>query len=188
VQIFLIGPSGSGKDTQAQLICKKYDLHWVSIGSLLRKRMLLKDELGLHIQKNIEEGNLVEWAILKTLVSEELNLHPKNYIWTGFPRKVEQAVECDKMLQNSAHKLDLVINLNVDKETSKSRIKHRIENDKNVRIDDVMMESVNKRLSWFYSSIDGIRSYYIRTNRFVDIDGSKSIEDVFKDIITVINK
>ena len=52
--ILLLGKSGSGKGTQAELLAKKFNLVYLSTGNLLRKRLRQNDFIGNHI---INEGS-----------------------------------------------------------------------------------------------------------------------------------
>lgn len=182
MQIFIIGVSGAGKDTQAKLISKEYDLHWLSIGQILRDRSNVGDELGIDIKYKIDKGELVEWDMLKEVVKDELELYPSNFVWTGFPRLVKQALECDNMLINSPFQINLVINLRIPDEASQDRIIKRLQTSTLVREDDRKFEAIQKRIETYKRSIGDIRTYYQGTNRFIDIDGMQTIPEVFESI------
>ena len=188
MQLFLIGPSGSGKDTQAKLLAEHYHLHWVSIGEVLRKRALITDEFGTIIKNTIDSGELLSWEYLKTVMQNEIELYPNNFIWTGFPRVLEQAKEFDETMKHDTVKLELVINLNISDELTQQRIFHRKNVNVNVREDDKNESLVQKRIDWYKNNISQIKEYYINSNRLVEVDGSRSIREVFHDIVNEIDK
>ncbi|MEI7603728.1 MAG: nucleoside monophosphate kinase [bacterium] len=182
MQIFLIGPSGSGKDTQAKLISQEYNLHWMSVGDLLRHRMLVDDEHGRLIASILNAGELVDWAHLLPIIKEEITKYPKNYIWTGFPRTLEQAVDFDELVKDDENRLDLVINLSLSEEITKSRIENRKNTDQNVREDDKNDEIIQRRMNWYKDSINQIEDYYNETGRLMSVDASRDIPTVFEEI------
>ena len=47
MKIVLLGPPGSGKGTQANIICEKYNLPHISTGDIFRSNLANKTELGL---------------------------------------------------------------------------------------------------------------------------------------------
>ena len=57
MNIILFGPPGSGKGTQADLICEKYNLLHISTGDLLRSEIKSKSDFGKGIQEIIDSGN-----------------------------------------------------------------------------------------------------------------------------------
>ena len=50
MNIVIFGPPGAGKGTQSNFIVKKFHLHQLSTGELLRKEIQNKTELGLQIE------------------------------------------------------------------------------------------------------------------------------------------
>lgn len=182
MQLFLIGSSGTGKDTQAKLISEYFNLHWMSVGDVLRKRSLDNDKTGLYIKSIIDTGELLDWDNLKPIIDNQLARRPYDFIWTGFPRIVEQAEYFDELVSNSRYKLDFVINLTLSEEIIQKRIEYRKNTDTNVREDDKDTELIKKRMNWYKENIDMIRNYYSKTNRFIDIDASADIPTVFESI------
>ena len=59
MNIIIFGPPGAGKGTQSSFIVKKYKLHQLSTGELLRKEIKEKTKLGQQIESKINSGNLV---------------------------------------------------------------------------------------------------------------------------------
>ena len=56
LNIILLGRSGSGKGTQAELLMKKFALVNVNVGDTLRKLTKRKDKFGKTVLKTISNG------------------------------------------------------------------------------------------------------------------------------------
>mgnify|MGYP001432015098 CR=1 FL=1 len=59
MNIVIFGPPGAGKGTQSNFIVKKFKLHQLSTGELLRKEIKDETSLGAQIKSIINAGNLV---------------------------------------------------------------------------------------------------------------------------------
>jgi adenylate kinase len=64
MNIVIFGPPGAGKGTQSNFIVKKFNLHQLSTGELLRKEIKDKTNLGKQISSIINTGNLVSDEIV----------------------------------------------------------------------------------------------------------------------------
>ena len=58
MRIILLGPPGAGKGTQAQLICKRYNIPQISTGDMLRAAIREGTELGLQAKSVMDGGGL----------------------------------------------------------------------------------------------------------------------------------
>ena len=54
MNIVIFGPPGAGKGTQSNIIVKKFNLHQLSTGELLRKEIQNKTKLGQEISSIIK--------------------------------------------------------------------------------------------------------------------------------------
>ena len=72
MNIVIFGPPGAGKGTQSSLIVKKFNLHQLSTGDLLRKEIKDNTKLGQDISSIINEGNLVSDSIVGNLIEKYL--------------------------------------------------------------------------------------------------------------------
>ena len=77
MNIIIFGPPGAGKGTQSNFIVKKFQLHQLSTGELLRKEIRDKTILGQQISSIINSGNLVSDSIVSDLI--EKHISNKNY-------------------------------------------------------------------------------------------------------------
>jgi adenylate kinase len=98
--IVLIGPPGSGKGTQAQIIKDRLGLPHVATGDLFRYNLKNNTELGLLAKHYMDAGELVPDEVTIRMVEDRLSREDcaKGAILDGFPRNLKQAVALDEML------------------------------------------------------------------------------------------
>jgi len=88
--LLLLGPQGSGKGTQAELLSKKFNLLHFSMGDALRAEVKKGTLLGKKIKSIIDSGALVP-SIITNNVIETVNLKGYNgIILDGYPRSKDQ--------------------------------------------------------------------------------------------------
>jgi adenylate kinase len=59
VRIVLLGPPGAGKGTQAEVLCKNFNLPHISTGNMLREAIQSGTQLGRQAKKLMDDGILV---------------------------------------------------------------------------------------------------------------------------------
>lgn len=209
--IILLGPPGSGKGTQAKLICRKFKLDYFGSGEALRERAKIKDFTGKKIEKILKAGKWMEESVIIKIWLDKFEQikRKKNFrglVYDGGPRKLLEAklltialrwYEWDKNVK--------VIYIKVSfREAFERLIKRRqckvcreiipwIDQYKKIkncpkcggklifRTDD-KPSAIKKRFSEF-------RKYTLPTLRYlktlyptIEINGEQSIENVFRDI------
>ena len=75
--IFVLGPPGSGKNTQCAKIVTKYNLIHFGCGDLLRAASEKEDEEGQYINELIREGKIVPVRITCSLAKKEMEKNGK---------------------------------------------------------------------------------------------------------------
>ncbi|MCG8410219.1 MAG: adenylate kinase, partial [Bacteroidales bacterium] len=76
LNVILHGPPGSGKGTQGKLLAEKYNLIYISTGSLLRKEIEKGSELGLAAREYMEKGDIVPDEFAIKLIEKQIQTHP----------------------------------------------------------------------------------------------------------------
>lgn len=203
MKILIIGPQGSGKGTQANIISKKFNIPHVSTGDAFREMAAKQTPIGLKAKTFWEKGNLVPDDITNNLVKERLRQDDcnKGFILDGYPRTLEQAKELDKNA-----KIDKVIELKLSDDEAIKRISSRrtcqkcgevynvVSNPpkkkdvcdkcggKLVQRDDDTVEKIKKRLETYHNQTKVILEHY--KSKVVSIDGSKGIDDISREIFS----
>ena len=187
MNVVIFGPPGAGKGTQAQNIVKKFNLHQVSTGDLLRTEIKNKSEIGKEIEEIISKGDFATDDIVNKLIANIIfDLKKKNkLIFDGYPRSLSQAKNLDILLKNSNQKIDFIFFLNVNKDTIIKRIERRKILEK--RSDDDL-NTILKRYDTYMETTRPILDFYSKNPNFYEIDGSEKIEVIsskIEQIITV---
>ena len=93
MRIILLGPPGSGKGTQGELISRRYGFPRISTGDILRQAARDKTPLGVEAEAMMAKGDLLSDAIVLELVRQRLAVGDcrRGYVLDGFPRTVCQA-------------------------------------------------------------------------------------------------
>ncbi len=93
MKIVLLGPPGSGKGTQANIICEKYNLPHISTGDIFRYNIKNETELGKKVKSYIDLGSLVPDEVTIDIVKDRLENADceKGFVLDGFPRNLAQA-------------------------------------------------------------------------------------------------
>lgn len=184
-----IGPSGSGKGTQLDLLeeyLKKQD-----------HRELLRYEAGATLREFAKDGG----TFLAGLVDETINgkgaLLPRfvmiwnwgrrialelkedmNFIIEGSPRKIDEKHMMDGALEYTGYKHIYVIYLDVSDEVLVKRLLDR------GRIDD-QEEKIRRRVGWFREEVSETVEEFKKDERykFIEINGEQTVEEVHKEII-----
>ncbi len=68
MNVVIFGPPGAGKGTQAQNIVKKFNLHQISTGDLLRNEIKNKSVIGKEIEEIISNGDFATDQIVNKLI------------------------------------------------------------------------------------------------------------------------
>ena len=186
MNIVIFGPPGAGKGTQSNIIVKKFNLHQLSTGELLRKEIQNKTKLGQEISSIIKDGNLVPDKIAGDLIEKYLsnNIYKNRLIFDGYPRNLTQARNLDNLLNIHDQKIDIALKLSVSLETIKKRILERqnLEN----RPDDIESVAI-KRYKKYEESTEPLIEYYKKLDLLKVIDGERSVEQINKEISDIIS-
>ena len=214
MNIILFGPPGAGKGTQSQKIAKKFNLHQVSTGDLLRNEIKNKSDIGNKIEQIISQGDFVTDdivnKILKTVIINPL--YRNRNIFDGYPRNITQAESLEIMLNSDNQSINFILFLKVNREIIEKRTLGRITCEKcnktfneffykkedienhecekkylKKRKDD-NRETIITRYEEYIQKTKPVLDFYSSRNYFHEIDGSLQIDEIrakIEDILEV---
>jgi adenylate kinase len=212
MNIMLFGAPGAGKGTQAKFLIERYAIPQISTGDILRAAIVDGTEMGLEAKKYMDDGKLVPDSTIIGIIKDRLQKDDckKGFILDGFPRTIAQAEALEEMMKDMGISLDKVISLNVPDELIVGRITGRrvckecgasfhVEfnpakeegkcdfcgGELITRKDDTA-ETVEKRLEAYHAQTAPLFKFYSEKGIMVDLDGTKEVEEVTKDIIKVL--
>ena len=186
MNIVIFGPPGAGKGTQSNLIVKKYELHQLSTGELLRKEIKNDTELGKKISSIINLGNLVSDEIVGNLIENYISkdIYKNKLIFDGYPRNLIQAKRLDTLLNKNNQKIDIALKLSVSLETVKKRILER----KNLENrDDDKDEIAIKRYKNYEKNIKPVIDFYKQSDLLKEVNAEASIAEISDEISGLID-
>ena len=166
MKILLIGPQGSGKSTQANLLAKDLNLPKISTGDIFRELAEEESIEGRKIKGILNSGELIDDLQTAKIVEQRLKKDDcrNGFILDGYPRNTEQKQIFDP-------KVDKVFDLEVpDNEVVKRLLARGREDD--------TMEAIKKRLDLYHGQIVPLLDYYKNQGILIKINGMGSIEEI----------
>ncbi|HRY63203.1 MAG TPA: nucleoside monophosphate kinase [Patescibacteria group bacterium] len=202
-KILFIGPQGSGKGTQAQLVAEKFGLPIFSTGNILRQRAQVQDELGQEIKNLIDSGILAPDELVNKIIAEKIQAAGGNgYILDGYPRNLAQAEflatkdELTHVLEIDLPEEETVRRLGGRRTCPKCQTVYHIEynppkiagicdkdGERLVVRDDETEEVLKKRLAIYHELTEPIIDFYKGKGIHHKIDGRPAIEKVFEEVM-----
>ena len=186
MNIILFGPPGAGKGTQSKYLVNKLNAFQISTGELLREEINKNSDIGKAIINDMNDGKFVSDEIVNKIIKNLISDPKKKnkLIFDGYPRSLSQAKNLDILLKNSNQEIDLILFLNVDKNTIIKRLENRklIEN----RSDD-QLDTIVRRYEKYMETTKPVLNFYSRNPNFKEIDGSLEIDEITRKIDTFIN-
>ncbi|GAX41648.1 adenylate kinase [Tolypothrix sp. NIES-4075] len=190
MRFVILGGSGSGKSTQAQRLCRHFDIPLISTGEILREALKSQSSCctianissnGRHVQPYVEKGELVPDETMIEFIRTRLNKDDINSGWVleGYPRTAFQAEELDFLLNDLQQNLDWAIYLQVPEAVMVTRSLGR-------SLPDDQPEIVQRRVELFYNRTMSILEYYDRCRRLLTINGDQLPDMVEQNILTLL--
>lgn len=87
-RVFIAGPPGTGKDTQARLLAQKFGLVHISARALLKNEMQANKDHAEAIRKAIDEGEPVQEDIMNAVIERRIkqgDCKVNGFVIEGYP-------------------------------------------------------------------------------------------------------
>lgn len=188
LNLVLFGAPGSGKGTQSAKLIDEFGLHHISTGEVLRDHIKRETELGKIAQQYISEGQLIPDDLMISILDDVLEKEAKGkdgVIFDGFPRTIPQAEALKELLRKRGTDLHAVVGLEVPEEELVERMLNR--GKETGRADD-NLETIKKRLDVYHNQTSPLRDYYRNEGKYLKINGSGIVDDIFNEIASGLEK
>ena len=212
MNLLIIGAPGAGKGTVSESLINDYAITHISTGDILRNAIKNNTPVGLKAKEYMDKGHLVPDEIIHNLIVERLSQDDvsKGFLFDGYPRTLNQAMDLSNILQELNIKIDCVINLDIKDEELIKRITGRRLcpkcgeiyniyyspskqegicdkcNSELITRKDDNLESLVTRLEEYHKNTQPLIEYYQKMDLVKHICASKSIEDVYSDVTTIL--
>jgi len=212
MKIIMLGAPGAGKGTQAKKIAAKYEIPHISTGDIFRANIKEGTELGKKAKSFIDQGLLVPDEVTIGMLLDWIHeADCKNgYILDGFPRTITQAESLTEALAANGEAIDFALNVDVPDANIVNRMAGRRAclkcgatyhiqfaapkkegicdkcGSELVLRDDDKPETVQKRLEIYHDQTHPLIEYYEKKGVLHTVDGTQTMEDVFKNITDIL--
>ena len=212
MRIIMLGAPGAGKGTQAKKIAEKYNIPHISTGDIFRANIKNGTELGVKAKSYMDQGLLVPDELVVDLVADRIQQDDAKagYVLDGFPRTILQAESLDAALAKMGQKIDYAVDVEVPDENIVNRMSGRracvkcgatyhlqyakpkaegvcdVCGEQLILRDDDKPETVQKRLGVYHQQTQPLIDYYENQNVLKEVDGTKDMEEVFADIVSIL--
>lgn len=178
MKLVLIGIQGSGKSTQGNILSHLFKIPYLSTGHIFREIAKEKTVLGRYMKETINSGVLVPDEKTIEIVNTYLSRpeYKRGYILDGFPRTLKQADEF-------SNNVDKVIYLHIADKEALWRLMNRHQSR-----NDETLPALKKRIEMFHKFTEPVISYYEKQGKLIEIDGTKTIQQVNKEILEHLGK
>lgn len=204
MNIVFLGSPGAGKGTQAARISVEENFSHISTGDIFRAELKNNTPLGLKAKEYIEKGELVPDDLVVDMVSGKMAELEKNSgcLLDGFPRNLSQAKAMEGKIDT-----EMAIYIHVDESEIIRRLSGRRtckecgnlqsvkDGDACVKCsgevyqrDDDKEEVIMNRLKVYNEQTSPLIKYYEDKGILKTVDGSRDVEEVYKDIIAFIKE
>lgn len=203
--IILMGIQGSGKGTQAEMLRDNFGYEIIEMGGIFRAEAEKNTPLGKKIDQLInKEGKLVPDEIVMEVIKNRFKQLPsgQKVIIDGCPRTQAQKTMLEEVLGQVERKDFLALYVAITDEEAVKRLSRRqiCKDCKTVHVageydqckkcggqliqrEDDMPDKINTRLSWTHENVDPIIEEYKKAGQLIEVDGMKSIDEVYQDIL-----
>jgi adenylate kinase len=203
------GPSGSGKDTQVELLVKDYNFENIGTGEMFRRMYSEGDLDAIKAHQYWSKGKFVpDKLVYKMLESWIKQFDPeKNWAFVSVVRTPEQIPLFEEVLKKANRELDYFVHFLLSEEEAVERMslrwvcpncdatyhaKYKPEKVKGycdrcgtklVQREDDRPERIKLRLREYEKGIDKIVKHYKDQGILLEIDASPSIQEIHKEVV-----
>lgn len=173
MNIVLMGPQGSGKGTQANILAERFGFLYFEAGSFLREIAKTNESL----KQIMDSGQLVpdnEMASYVNAYLDSKNVYDQ-ILFDGYPRDIKQYEILKSWLIDKNTKIDAVIVLEISEAETLKRL--RLRKIKEGRGDD-NIDSIIKRLKLYRIRTEKLISEIKDEVKIIEVNGERDIDAI----------
>jgi adenylate kinase len=198
IVLILLGRPGSGKDTQAELLAKKFGLVWLKSSEIIKKELISSKKTielegeSYDIEKEREKqrnGSLNTFAFVAALVKNEIRKTAKagkGLIMSGSPRSLLEFKE-ELPLFKELYGLENTYFFDVKISPKEVYIRNMKRHRKDLPELDTK-KVITKRLKVFTHDTMPMVKYLKSKKMIFEVDGEQPIEKIHLDILKILEK
>lgn len=203
------GPSGSGKDTQVELLQEKYEFESIATGDMFRSMYKQGDIEAIRAYTYWSKGQWVPNDLVYSMLNRWIKRFDvsKNWAFVSVVRDVGQIPMFDETLSSVNRKLDCFIHFTLSEEIAIERMslrwicpncdatyheKYKPEKIKGycdrcgtklIQREDDRPDRIRNRLREYNRTIEPIIETYKSRGILIEIDASPSIDEIHKEVV-----
>jgi adenylate kinase len=179
--LILLGAPTAGKDTQAALLMRRFNLRPVESGKYWRRLAARKNATGELLRRTFGRGNPAPVKLMKKFILSSLKSAPAqgDLIFIGNPRLRPEAQLLTKLL-NAKGRDYLVVSIDLPVAQIRARSLKRMR-------DEQDWKYVDNRIKMYKLQVDKTLNYFKSQGKLKVINGNRPIKDVAQDILRLIN-
>ena len=205
LDLIVLGPQGSGKTTQAELLSRTFGFALIGAGNVLREIAGGNTESAERVHRTINvEGHLIDPELISDLMKEKIIAAPKDLrlILDGYPRTSTQYELFKKFWPETGRGDYRAISIDISREEAMTRLARRVtcENCGAVftegttekctscsgrlsRRPDDTPEAIQNRLQSFYSETMPMIRTMETDGKVLHLNGMQTVAELHQDIV-----
>jgi adenylate kinase len=211
MNLILIGPPGSGKGTQAELLREKNGFVHYSTGEVFRDHIRRKSPVGAKVEEYVTSGKLVPddvvLEVVNAFMAENMG---KPILFDGFPRTIPQAEGLDKVLAEHKLAVDMAVLVDLPDDEVVRRLTARRQCRKCSKIYNLTFKPskvanvcddcggelyqrkddtetvIRDRLTTYHQQTEPVLHYYSAQGKLKRIDGGLGRDKIYQEILRLI--
>jgi adenylate kinase len=208
LNLVLLGPPGSGKGTQGEVLRDNLRLPYYATGDILRAAVRDETDLGRTAKSYMDAGDLVPDEVIVGVIAERVDSPEAadGFILDGFPRTEPQAEALGAELERLGRRLTAVLLIDVDDDEVVRRLGGRRTCEENGHVfhidfnppkqedvcdldgsplivrDDDRPDVIRRRLQTYHEKTEPLVDFYDRRSLLRRIEGRSAPDEVTAEI------